>query len=259
MKIKLTSKAIISILLSLMVVLLLWNFYLYYHPKITTVHQKCQDDYSTNITGTAEYNVDFDTWTNNFYDTYPSATLSDWSKARYQFWVDNNCLAAIERYNEVKDNHGDTAKMKALEIMVSEMVNNPQYISDLGFSFSYTKNMSVMADPDDPRLFITSDSWNTKENEKPIAVIISATLNDPPMTPLEWLKGPNSGADLSKGYKTLIIDSQEAISLENGTWIIVNTPDNKRQLSIATLPSMNPSWELIEEMKTIVDSLVFSK
>ncbi len=84
-------------------------------------------------------------------------------------------------------------------------------------------------------------------------------MNDPQMTPLEWLKGPDSGADLSKGYKKLNIDGQEAISLENGAWIIVNTPDNKRQISIATLPSENASESLLAEMDLIINSLVFTK
>ncbi len=63
---------------------------------------KCSDDYPNTDTGSAEYIADFDKWTNDFYDKHPGATLFDWSKARYQFWVDNDCTASLEGYEEAK-------------------------------------------------------------------------------------------------------------------------------------------------------------
>ncbi len=140
-----------------------------------------------------------------------------------------------------------------------QATNTLHYVSDLGFSFNYPKDMSVMSDPEDPRLFIVPNSYKTDKNKIMTAVVISAMLNDPPMTPLEWLKGPDSGADMKKVYNKLNIDGQEAISMDGGTWIVVNTPDNKRQLSIATLPSVNPSKSLVAEMGVIISSLVFTK
>ncbi len=256
---KLTPKTIISILLPIMVILLVVNFFLYYNPKSKPIHQKCPDEYSTDAAGTAESNTAFYKWTNDFYDNYPQATVADWSKARVQFWVDNDCKAALQRYKEAKDGTVDTAKMNAIKIMVSEMVVNSKYVSELGFSFNLPNGMSVMADPDAPRLFIILDSWDAKGDQDPVAVIITATPNDPSQTPLQWLNGPNSGADMSKGYTTIKIDGQEAISLREGTWVTVNTPDSKRQLSIATLPSLDPSSELIAKMKSIIDSLVFTR
>ena len=43
------------------------------------------------------------TFRGDFFDAHPDATLLDWSMARYQFWVDNNCTAALQRYEEVKN------------------------------------------------------------------------------------------------------------------------------------------------------------
>ncbi len=60
--------------------------------------QKCPDDYATED----EQLVALDSWSNEFYDSYPGATLSDWSAARHQFWVDNHCVAALRRYDEAK-------------------------------------------------------------------------------------------------------------------------------------------------------------
>lgn len=80
-------------------------------------HQKCPDDYDkTNDAGMAEYKTDMDKWTNNFFDSHPGATLDDWSKARYQFWVDNKCVAALQRYAERKD----PVKMKLIEDTLKE-------------------------------------------------------------------------------------------------------------------------------------------
>jgi len=87
-------------------------------PKVA--HQKCPDDYADSEL--SQYNIDFDKWTNEFYDTHPDATLSDWSNARYKFWVINDCVAALKRYNEVKNGTADNAKMTAIRTMVSEMV-----------------------------------------------------------------------------------------------------------------------------------------
>lgn len=141
-------------------------------------------------------------------------------------------------------------------------LDSPQYVSELGFSFNYPKDMYVMSDfspSDTPRIYIIPNSYKTDKNPTITAVVISASVNVPPMTPLEWLKGPNSGADMSKGYTTLNMDSQEAISMNGGSWIVVNTHDNMRQLSIATLPSLNPGQSLVIEMDSIINSFVFSR
>jgi len=119
--------------------------------------------------------------------------------------------------------------------------------------------MSVTNDPEEPRIFIVPNSYNPKGSEDITAVIISASPNNPPMTPLKWLKGPDSGADMSKGFSKLNIDGQEAISVEEGAWIVVDTPDKKRQLSIATLPSQNPSKLLMTGMSVAVGSLRFDR
>ena len=100
-------------------VALLILFSIFYFSKSPApeqiAHQKCPDDYGTDDAGSAEYLADFDKWTNNFYDNHPGATLSDWSAARYQFWVDNNCSAALQRYEEFKAGKADPATLKTIE------------------------------------------------------------------------------------------------------------------------------------------------
>jgi len=88
------------------------------------VHQKCSNEYADTDAGSAEYLADFDKWTNGFYDTHPGATLSDWSKARYQFWVDNDCEAQLRGYKDAQEGKGDQATIENVRASIQEAVKN---------------------------------------------------------------------------------------------------------------------------------------
>jgi hypothetical protein len=78
--------------------------FIFYRGSTTkSATPRCPDDYANDDAGSAEHLASMDKWTNDFYDAHPGATLSDWSAARYQFWVDNNCSKAIERYRKAKN------------------------------------------------------------------------------------------------------------------------------------------------------------
>lgn len=93
--------------------------YTFYGPAPNT-SLRCPDDYPDTDTEQAEKIADMDKWTNNFYDKHPNATLSDWSKTRYQYWIDNDCKEALERYKEAKDGNADPTKMN----LIKETINN---------------------------------------------------------------------------------------------------------------------------------------
>lgn len=135
------------------------------------------------------------------------------------------------------------------------------YASALGFSFNYPKNMFVMNDPETSRIFIVPNSYkNDTSKGITTAIVISTSLNKPLLTPLQWLEDPSlGGADMKKGYSKMNIDGQEAIAINGSAWITVDTPDNKYQMSIDTLPSQNPSQLLLAEMRVVIGSLVFNK
>lgn len=78
-------------------------FVFYRGSSTKSATQKCPDDFSDDDAGSAEYLASVNKWTNDYFNAYPDAPLSDWSAARYQFWVDNNCSKAIERHNKVKN------------------------------------------------------------------------------------------------------------------------------------------------------------
>jgi hypothetical protein len=128
------------------------------------------------------------------------------------------------------------------------------YQNKLGFSFQYPPYLRTVDITDEFSpgrvAVIPVDSAEIH------GVIISAGLNDENMTPLEWLSGHDSGADITKGYSKFDLDGQEAIVIEGGTWVVVNTPDNKYRLSIALLPGKDDQL-LLTEMGIIIDSLRF--
>src|SRR3989338_42920 len=223
---KITTKKYVLILIFVLIVIAIFYFSKAPAPEIGSARAKCPEDYAETDAGTTEYRNALIDWTSGFFEANPKATMSDWSMAKTQLWRDNNCVVALQRSKM----SGKVADLKPWERVdyeaqnaISNAIDALYYVSELGFSFNYPKDMSVMPDPTGPRVLIIPNSYNTDKNQPITAVVISAMLNNPPMTPLEWLEGPNSGADMNmkKGYSKVDIEGQEAISLEGGAWIVV--------------------------------------
>jgi len=77
------------------------------------VHQKCPEDYAEDDAGTVEYKNDMADWSAEFFKAHPEATVSDWSMARAQLRVDNNCTVAIQRSKM----SGEVADLKPYELV----------------------------------------------------------------------------------------------------------------------------------------------
>lgn len=223
---------------------------------------KCPENYTEDDAGTAEYAEALANWTFSYFEKHPEATVSDWSMAKTQLWTDNNCKAALERL-KLSGKVEDLKPYELVDYKIQTVLMKKGYISELGFSFYYPNDMYVQNGSDGPddnyRLLVIPNSYKDDENQDLTAIVISASLNKPLQTPLEWLKGPDSGADMSKGYSKIDVGGQEAISMNGRNWVTVDTPDNKYQISIATLPSINPNQSLVDAMKSIVESMVFDK
>lgn len=91
----------------------------YHHPSIA----KCPDDFPQGDAGEAAQLAAIDKWTNDYYDAHPGASLSDWSAARYQFWVDNNCSAALQRYSEYQAGNADPATVQRVNTGIQEAID----------------------------------------------------------------------------------------------------------------------------------------
>ena len=98
-------------------------YFLYSHSSSALA--KCPDDYGTDDAGSAEYLAATDKWTNDFFDASPDATMTDWAHARYQFWVDNHCTAALERYEQAKAGKADPEMMKRVDGIIRDTITNP--------------------------------------------------------------------------------------------------------------------------------------
>lgn len=88
------------------------------------VIQKCPEDYTNDDAGSAQKLADLDKWTGDFYDAHPGATLTDWSLARHQYWVDNKCTKALQAYQDYKDGKVGSTTVKKINDGIQEAVNS---------------------------------------------------------------------------------------------------------------------------------------
>lgn len=134
-------------------------------------------------------------------------------------------------FNFMNDNLDATPEELEDGAKEAQLKGNIFSTSEIGFLFNYPKDMFVLngsVDQNDNfRIFVIPNSYKDNKEQDLTAVVISASLNQPPETPLEWLEGPESGADMSKGYSELDVDGQKAISMNGANWVVVDTPDNK--------------------------------
>ncbi len=114
-----TRKLIRYMPLLLVIPLLVIGFYIYQSHI-----PKCPDDFGTDDAGSAEYLASFDKWTNDFYDANPDASIGDWNRARHAFWVDNKCLAALQRYESAKNGTADPETMEMIRDTIQDAVDN---------------------------------------------------------------------------------------------------------------------------------------
>ena len=160
-------------------------------------------------------------------------------------------------FRENKPEEVDIDQMPIVSEVEADSNSFETYESKMGFSFQYPSQFFVMEDfeVDIPeRLFVLIKK---DLDEDPAGIIISTAENTDNQTPLEWLEGPYSGANLSGGSSgTLDIDGQEAVYINDGTWIVANTPDNKYRLSFATLTNKNGNLTYLG-METILSSFKF--
>lgn len=96
----------------------------FFVSSLNTPKQKCPNDYANTDIGYNEQVADINKWTNAFYDKHPGATLTDWSKARYQYWVDNKCTTALQAYKDYKDGKVASSTVKRINNAIQETVNS---------------------------------------------------------------------------------------------------------------------------------------
>ena len=67
----------------------------------------------------------FEKWANDFYDKNPSASIAEMSKARVNFWTDNNCKEALQRVKDYESGKVDKETQQLIEMTIrEEMIKN---------------------------------------------------------------------------------------------------------------------------------------
>ena len=147
------------------------------------------------------------------------------------------------------------------------VISDTQTYTASGFSFKYSADFYVGDDTnntDGGWIYVLPIAYKNNPNGDTPAIVISPRQNNPSQTALDWLRDPNAGGyDISQGYKTVQVGGQAAISVENGDWVVVNTPDNTERISIAILSpsatSTSPAslTALRKEMNVVQNTLTF--
>ena len=128
-------------------------------------------------------------------------------------------------------------------ILPSWMEEPPElrtYVSDkYGFSFKYSEEFEVgEMDLDGNGWIFVTPVLQTGEDKQ--AIVISARLNDPPISAVDWLYGPYSGYDASQGHMARWVGGQYAASVEEGSWVVFNSPDDEERVSVVLLGKDGP-------------------
>jgi hypothetical protein len=90
----------------------------------TTTTLKCPENFPETDAGDEERLAAMNKWTNDFYDSHPGSTLSQWAEARHQFYIANNCTKSLEKYEQAKAGKADPADMEQINNGIQEAINN---------------------------------------------------------------------------------------------------------------------------------------
>lgn len=116
----LTNRKVLLALLALIFLVSAIFFYFGQNEEVTLTHPVCPDDYPDTDAGSDMRVADTDVWTNTFFDNNPDATIDDWGEARREYWGENNCTLALERYEAAVSGEADTSDIQR---MIDETVS----------------------------------------------------------------------------------------------------------------------------------------
>src|SRR3989344_6486978 len=91
--------------------------------ELGSIRTQCPEYYAETNAGDTERLAAIDKWTNEFYDKNPGASLAAWSEARHDFWVENNCVETLKKYEEAKNGTADPVKMKLITDIIQEEID----------------------------------------------------------------------------------------------------------------------------------------
>lgn len=118
---KITPKTKVFIIIIFLIAVTL--FYFYKNPTIKQANvQKCPEDYLETEAGLREQGAAVDEWVADFRKNNPNASLTDFAKGRYRFYMDNDCSATLEKYFEMEPAETETEEEKILRETIQEEI-----------------------------------------------------------------------------------------------------------------------------------------
>ena len=84
--------------------------------KTYPINPVCPDDFKDSNAKIAS----FSEWVKDFTEKYPNATNSDLSKARREFYVKNNCMTSLKRYDDYVAGNVDKETKQLIEMVIKE-------------------------------------------------------------------------------------------------------------------------------------------
>ncbi|MDP6388041.1 MAG: hypothetical protein QGG63_02100, partial [Candidatus Pacebacteria bacterium] len=142
---------------------------------------------------------------------------------------------------------------------------------EIGFSFKYPNYLFIEKDPNIPNMLIIMPERLKTTDEPFTSISITVEENSNLLTPFEWLKQEAIGSSRAKpfdavdimkeyldDYQIETIDGQQAIFIDGGLWVVVNTPNQKWRISISPLlDERSGASALFRETEIIVNSFSF--
>ena len=99
------------------------NGYRFDNISYKTNNPICPDDFKDSKQKIAL----FTEWGKEFWENNPNATVRDFSKARVNFWKENNCTEALKRYDDYMAGNVDEDTKKLIEdVITEEMAKNQE-------------------------------------------------------------------------------------------------------------------------------------
>lgn len=70
----------------------------------------------------------FSEWIDDFYKKNPNVTMTEMTRARVDFWRDNNCTEALKRYDDYMAGNTDENTKRLIEINIDDEARKAQII-----------------------------------------------------------------------------------------------------------------------------------
>lgn len=88
------------------------------------VQAKCPEDYPETEVGFAERKIATDKWITDFRKRNPNGSLVEVAKARYEFYLENECNTTLQKLSEAEAEEAESEEEKIIRETIQEEIND---------------------------------------------------------------------------------------------------------------------------------------